>query len=77
MHEGLQAKRFKDATGWGRRYEIPECPKKTRKTSPDQGPKKSILGPLGRGVLRFSRRAYRILVHIFVIFADFHENVSF
>jgi len=29
---------------------------KRRESAPDRGPKKSILGPLGRGVLRFGRR---------------------
>jgi len=46
-------------------------------TAPDRGPKKSILGPLGRGVLRFSKKAYRNPVHILAILAKIRENLPF
>jgi len=50
---------------------------KQEKVAPNRGPKNAFSGPLGRGVLRFSARAYRILVHILAIFAKIHENPSF
>jgi len=42
-----------------------------------QGPKKSILGPLGRGVLRFWKKAYRNPVHILLKIAIFPQNRPF
>jgi len=52
-------------------------PENSGKLATNQDPKKAFSGALGRGVLRFSRQAYRILVHILAIFAKIHENPSF
>jgi len=49
---------------------MPKIPKKG-------DPKIPVWGPLGRGVLRFWKKAYRNPVHIFVKIAIFHENPPF
>jgi len=48
-----------------------------RKTAPYRVPKKAFSGALGRGVLRFSARAYRNSVHILPKIAYFSQNVPF
>jgi len=40
-------------------------------------PKIRFWGPLGRGVLRFSRQAYRNSVHILAFFRVFRQNCPF
>jgi len=49
----------------------------TRELAPNRGSKIAILGPLGRGVLRFSKKGYRNPVHILAKIAIFHQNLPF